>query len=211
VGYSVLEMAAIVERLLRDLGLTRRFSRLVIICGHGSSSLNNPHEAAHDCGACGGGRGGPNARVFAQMANDPRVRQHLRERNLTIPAETVFVGCYHNTCDDSVTWYDLDRLPATHRAEFRWAGEQIDGARQRSAHERCRRLSRLICGCQPMRRCGTWKGAPKTYPRSARSTATPPMRCASWVDVNGHAGCSSIDAPSCSLMIRARTMSSDAF
>jgi uncharacterized protein YbcC (UPF0753/DUF2309 family) len=70
VGYSVGEMAEIVERLLRDMGVTNRLSRLVVICGHGSASLNNPHEAAHDCGACGGGRGGPNARAFAQMAND---------------------------------------------------------------------------------------------------------------------------------------------
>ncbi|MCA9249332.1 MAG: DUF2309 family protein, partial [Planctomycetales bacterium] len=32
VGYSVDEMAGIVERLLRDMGLTRDFSRLIVIC-----------------------------------------------------------------------------------------------------------------------------------------------------------------------------------
>lgn len=140
VGYNVNEMATIVERLLRDMGLTKCFSRLIVICGHGSSSMNNPHEAAHDCGACSGGRGGPNARAFAQMANDPRIRQLLDKNGLPIPNETVFLGAYHNTCDDSVTYYDLDRLPSTHEADFDRASAAIDEARKRSAHERCRRF-----------------------------------------------------------------------
>jgi hypothetical protein len=140
VGYSVDEMGTIVERLLRDLGMTGTFSRIVVICGHGSSSLNNPHEAAHDCGACGGGRGGPNARAFAQMANDARVRAILVGHGLGIPRDTVFVGVYHNTCDDSMTYYDLDRLPSSHKEDFELASDALDEARERSAHERCRRF-----------------------------------------------------------------------
>jgi uncharacterized protein YbcC (UPF0753/DUF2309 family) len=140
VGYSVHEMAVIVERLLRDIGLTKNFSRLVILCGHGSSSMNNPHEAAHDCGACAGGRGGPNARAFSQMANDPRVRELVAKQGLTIPNEVVFLGGYHNTCDDSITFYDLERLPVTHKSDFEFASAACDLARQRSAHERCRRF-----------------------------------------------------------------------
>jgi uncharacterized protein YbcC (UPF0753/DUF2309 family) len=140
IGYSVAEMASIVERLLRDMGLTKNFSRLIVICGHGSSSLNNPHEAAHDCGACAGGRGGPNARAFSLMANDSRVRALVARNGLAIPHDTVFVGAYHNTCDDSLTYYDLDRLPSTHRDDFESAGALLDEARKRSAHERCRRF-----------------------------------------------------------------------
>ncbi|WP_417376127.1 DUF2309 domain-containing protein [Gimesia maris] len=141
-GYSVDEMANIVEGGLRALGLAKPefFSPLVIICGHGSASLNNPHKAAYDCGACGGGRGGPNARAFAQMANDHRVRRILSERNLVIPDKTVFAGCYHNTCDDSITWYDLDRLPISQRELFEKAEKDLNEARARSAHERCRRF-----------------------------------------------------------------------
>jgi uncharacterized protein YbcC (UPF0753/DUF2309 family) len=139
-GYSLPEMITIVERVLRDAGLASRFSRLVIVVGHGSSSLNNPHESAHDCGACGGGRGGPNARAYAQMANDPRVREALAKRGLVIPPETYFVGAYHNTCDDSVAFFDLDRLPWLHRPDFEHARDVIDEARRRDAHERCRRF-----------------------------------------------------------------------
>jgi uncharacterized protein len=139
-GFSVEEMGDIVERLLRDISLTDSFAKLCFICGHGSASLNNPHESAHDCGACAGGRGGPNARAFAQMANDKRVRNIVAGRSIVIPDETVFVGCYHNTCDDNVTYYDLDRIPVTHQLEFERAAKAIDEARRRDAHERCRRF-----------------------------------------------------------------------
>jgi len=140
VGYTIEEMAEIVERLLRDIGTLDNLSRLFVICGHGSSSLNNPHEAAHDCGACAGGRGGPNARAFAQMANNPAVRELVAKSGLDIPSDTYFVGAYHNTCDDSVTYYDLDRLPSIRKDDFEHACQQIDEARKRSAHERCRRF-----------------------------------------------------------------------
>ena len=74
------------------------------------------------------------------MANDLRVRKLCAENGLSIPEETFFVGCYHNTCDDSVTYYDLDRIPATHTREFETAFEAIEEARKRDAHERCRRF-----------------------------------------------------------------------
>lgn len=140
VGYSIEEMAVIVERLLRDIGTIDNLARLFFICGHGSSSMNNPHEAAHDCGACAGGRGGPNARAFAQMANISAVRELVAKNGLVLPEDTYFIGAYHNTCDDSVTYYDLDRLPASHREDYERVSQQIDEARKQSAHERCRRF-----------------------------------------------------------------------
>ena len=105
-------MADIVRRVLEDIGIRDRLSSLVLVIGHGSISLNNPHESAHDCGACGGGRGGPNARAFAQMANDPRVRQLLAAEGLAIDATTWFVGAQRNTCNNEVTFFDEDLVPA---------------------------------------------------------------------------------------------------
>jgi uncharacterized protein len=139
-GFSVREMADIVRRVLEDIGIVHRLAPLVLIVGHGSISLNNPHESAHDCGACGGGRGGPNARAFAQMANDPRVRQLLAAHGLHIPADTWFVGAQRNTCNNAVTFSDEDLVPAERRALFEEVRDAIETARRREAHERCRRF-----------------------------------------------------------------------
>jgi uncharacterized protein YbcC (UPF0753/DUF2309 family) len=140
VGFSVDEMAAIAERLLRDIGLTHGFSPLVLIVGHGSNSLNNPHKSAYDCGACGGAAGGPNARALAQILNDPRIRDLLRPRGIDIPDGTFFVGGFHNTCNDTVPFFDLHAVPETHQAEFATARKQIEETCDRNAHERSRRF-----------------------------------------------------------------------
>jgi len=139
-GFTVLEMADIVRRVLEDIGILDRIAPLVLILGHGSISLNNPHESAHDCGACGGGRGGPNARAFAQMANDLRVRQHLAARGVHIPADTWFVGGQRNTCNNAVTFYDEDLVPSERLALLKQTRDAIETARKREAHERCRRF-----------------------------------------------------------------------
>ncbi|MCU0720773.1 MAG: DUF2309 domain-containing protein [Pirellula sp.] len=139
-GYSHGEMANIVIRLLQDIGLISGFSKLIAIVGHGSSSLNNPHESAYNCGACCGGRGGANARAFAWMANHPTVRRLVSERGLEIPDDVYFIGAYHNTCNDHIQYYDLDRVPASHRSLFRKLESDLNEARRRNAHERCRRF-----------------------------------------------------------------------
>jgi uncharacterized protein YbcC (UPF0753/DUF2309 family) len=149
-GFTVREMADIVRRVLEEIGIRDRLSPLPLIIGHGSVSLNNPHESAHDCGACGGGRGGPNARAFAQMANDPRVRGMLAGEGLVVPSDTWFVGAQRNTCDNSVTFFDTDRIPVPSRPLFERAHEAIETARRREAHERSRRFDAVPSWYPPL-------------------------------------------------------------
>jgi len=137
-GFSLMEMADRVSGLLRNIGLTKQFAPLIVVVAHGSSSVNNPHFAAYDCGACSGKPGAPNARAFAWMANHPQVRDILRERGIDIPAGTHFVPALHNTSRDEITYFDQQQLDKAARHEFHNFQHSMQHALQRNARERCR-------------------------------------------------------------------------
>lgn len=139
-GFSIEEKASRVGTLLENIGMTRHFADVVVIIGHDSSSVNNPHFAAYSCGACGGRSGGPNARLFARMANRKEVRDLLRSRGIDIPDTTVFVGGVHDTCIDSIRLFDED-VPADRESAVSQVNTILKDVLSRNAHERCRRFA----------------------------------------------------------------------
>ncbi len=143
VGYTIPEMADVVEGLLKSIGLTDNFAPLIYAVAHGSSSANNPHHGAHDCGACSGRPGAINARVFAFMGNHPEVRALLHQRNLHLPAGLQFVGGMHDTASDEIRWYDEDQLNAENARRHAINKANFETALDLNARERSRRFASI--------------------------------------------------------------------
>ena len=99
------------ERILRAMALSDNFARLVVLAGHGSTTVNNPHATGLDCGACAGQTGEASARVVASLLNQPLVRDGLRQRGILIPEDTWFLAALHDTTTDEVRLFDTDEIP----------------------------------------------------------------------------------------------------
>ncbi len=142
-GFTIEEMALRVENLLRGIGLIKNFADLIYVVSHGSSSANNPHHGAHDCGACSGRPGATNARVFAHMANHPKVRAILASHGLVIPETSIFIGGMHDTAADEVAFYDETIIPSSlnelHKANI----NSFEAALDLNAKERSRRFASI--------------------------------------------------------------------
>jgi uncharacterized protein YbcC (UPF0753/DUF2309 family) len=127
-GLSLEEQTAMAEGALRGMSLTQGFARLVLICGHGSTTTNNPYQAGLDCGACGGQTGAVNARIAATVLNTPAVREALAAKGIDIPGDTVFIGALHDTTTDEVSIFDTDELPTGHGEDLARLHEWLRGA-----------------------------------------------------------------------------------
>ena len=114
-GLTTTRQVDIAEAVLTNMGLTKDFARLVVLCGHASHTENNPLQASLDCGACGGHSGEANARFAAMLLNQPHVRESLVGRGIEIPHDTHFLAGLHNTTTDQIDFFDLDLLPESHQ------------------------------------------------------------------------------------------------
>lgn len=135
-GIPPADRIGLARGILRHMGLTRDFARLVLLCGHGSTTTNNPYAAALDCGACGGHAGDTNARVAAAILNDPAVRAALTEDGVVIPGDTWFLAGLHDTTTDEVSLFDLDRVPGELRSDVEELKVWLVHAGQRARRER---------------------------------------------------------------------------
>ncbi len=143
IGFTVHEMAARVEGVLNGIGLIDNFAPVVYVVAHGSSSANNPHHGAHDCGACSGRPGSVNSRVFAAFANHVEVRKLLNEKGIIIPKETQFIGALHDTAADEIEYYDLDILNEINRIQHQKNIDVFENALDLNAKERSRRFASI--------------------------------------------------------------------
>ncbi len=143
IGFTVQEMATRAENLLRGIGLIKDFAPIVYLVSHGSSSANNPHHGAHDCGACSGRPGATNARVMAFIINHAGVRAILAQNGLVIPETTQFVGAMHDTAADQMGFYDEKILSAQNAEAHRAHIKAFERALDLNAKERSRRFASI--------------------------------------------------------------------
>ena len=136
-GITITELTDLAETMLKNLGLIENFSRLVVFCGHGSQTENNPLKAGLDCGACGGHSGEPNARIAAKILNLAAVRRALEHRGITIPSDSWFVAGLHNTTTDSIVFFECNQVPETHQQDLR---KLIEFSRLASDNTRSERM-----------------------------------------------------------------------
>ena len=141
VGMTPTQRLDVAGGVLKAMSLTDNFARIVLLAGHGSTTVNNPYATGLDCGACGGHTGEANARVAAQVLNDPGVRQGLAQRGIIIPEDTIFVAAQHDTTIDEVTLFDRHRIPASHAEDIAQLDEQLRVAGQFARAERASLLN----------------------------------------------------------------------
>lgn len=150
-GISLKEQIGYAKQALQMIGLVDNFAPIVVFCGHGSHTENNPYASALDCGACGGKHGGPNARVLAEILNNQQVQSALAKSGIEIPADTVFVGAEHNTTDDSVLLFDHGlNIDSDKKAELEAGLERAKKANQDY------RLATFSTNSHPNRRSHDW-------------------------------------------------------
>ncbi len=128
------------ETVLRAMSLTTGFARLVLLAGHGTNVVNNPHASGLQCGACGGYSGEVNARLLAALLNDPEARAGLVQSGIEIPSDTLFLAALHDTTTDDVTIFDGDHPSEAHRGDISEAKTWLAVAGKLARGERALRL-----------------------------------------------------------------------
>ncbi|MBI1178184.1 DUF2309 family protein [bacterium] len=135
-GIEAVDQVALAAGALKNMGLISDFAKVVLLCGHGSATTNNPYGSALDCGACGGHAGDANARVAAAILNQPAVREALNAQGIDVPTETMFIAGLHNTTTDEILIYEDASLTADQSTELKRIKEWLSSASKLARRER---------------------------------------------------------------------------
>lgn len=141
IGIPLADRVNMAKGALQAMSLTDNFAKVVMIVGHGSSSVNNPHASGLDCGACAGQSGEANAKVAALILNDKEVRRQLAEEKIYIPDTTYFIACLHDTTLDEISLFNTNRVPASHQEDLENIKQRIQEAGKATRAERVLRMS----------------------------------------------------------------------
>lgn len=139
-GIPLNEQIAMAKNALGAMSLTDNFAEFVLIVGHGSTTVNNPHATGYDCGACGGHTGESNARVAAEVLNNKEVRAGLQKEDIFIPVKTVFLACLHDTTTDELTIYNEYDVAQDQKAAFMELKQSLINAGKSAREERSLRF-----------------------------------------------------------------------
>lgn len=138
VGIPKNDLANVGGFILNNMGITHTFARLILLAGHGSTTVNNPQGTGLDCGACAGQTGEASARIAVALLNDPTTRQGLEDKGIKIPEDTYFIAGLHDTTTDEVTLFDIQDLPETHSKDLaqlrQWLAEAGELTRMQRAN-----------------------------------------------------------------------------
>jgi uncharacterized protein YbcC (UPF0753/DUF2309 family) len=140
-GIPLADKVSMAKGALQTMSLTENFARVVMIVGHGSTSINNPHASGLDCGACAGQSGEANAKVAAIILNDIEVRKQLAEEKIYIPDTTYFLACLHDTTLDEVSLFNTNWVPDSHQEDLENIQRRIQEAGKSTRAERVLRMS----------------------------------------------------------------------
>ena len=139
---SAENLVALATTILTHVPLEGPPARLLVLCGHDSSTANNPQAGGLACGACGGHGGGSNARAAAAILNHPQVRAAIP----AIPTDTVAVAAIHDTARDRVILLDRALVPASHHPDLERFERAVTAAGATAGARRAATLPGLAAG-----------------------------------------------------------------